>query len=264
VFNGVAQAEKRASSGAALPPQPLSWDLSSGPMQSIQKSKSNFAAFTKTCDSVVLDFKHYGKKWITSNKLSPDGVVQMAIQLAYYKQNRAPASTYEASMTKQYYYGRTETLRSCTNDSLAFTKAWTHPKSSKEEKIASLRKAIDTHVFLANENKSGRGVDRHLYGMYHLARQMQMRLPGYHLPKIYTDKSYSTCMSNVLSTSNCGTDALGLFGFGAVTQNGYGIGYFVKDRNIPFNITSFERPTAQFVSLLEESLWDIKKEFESK
>jgi carnitine O-acetyltransferase len=55
-----------------------------------------------------LEFNHFGKKYITSKKLSPDGFVQMAYQLAYHQLTGKTVSTYESCMTKQFLHGRTE------------------------------------------------------------------------------------------------------------------------------------------------------------
>lgn len=41
------------------------------------------------------------------------------------------------------------------------------------------------------------------------------------------DPSYSKLFSSVLSTSNCGSRALDLFGFGPVVDDGFGIGYMI-------------------------------------
>jgi hypothetical protein len=60
-----------------------------------------------------LDFTHFGKKYITSRKLSPDGFVQMAYQLAYHQLTGKTVSTYESCMTKQFLHGRTEVRRAC-------------------------------------------------------------------------------------------------------------------------------------------------------
>lgn len=109
----------------------------------------------------------------------------MAFQLAYYKQNGKCDSTYESAMTKQFLHGRTETIRSVTNDSIAFTKTWASSSASKDDKIAALRQAIDTHIKIATDCKNGKGVDRHLYGLYNLARHNQQKLPKYEFPQIF-------------------------------------------------------------------------------
>lgn len=44
-------------------------------------------------------------------RVSPDAYVQMAMQLAYYRDQKAFAATYEASMTRLFKHGRTETVR---------------------------------------------------------------------------------------------------------------------------------------------------------
>lgn len=45
-------------------------------------------------------------------KVSPDSLVQMAFQLAYYRdQNKTFGLTYEASMVRLFRLGRTETIR---------------------------------------------------------------------------------------------------------------------------------------------------------
>lgn len=56
------------------------------------------------------------------------------------------------------------------------------------------------------------------------------------LPALFHDPGYSTLGHSTLSTSNCGNPALRLFGFGAVVDDGFGIGYIIK-------VSSFSRAT---------------------
>ena len=49
--------------------------------------------------------------------MSPDAYIQMALQLAYYKDSAGKfALTYESSMTRLFLHGRTETVRSFTKE----------------------------------------------------------------------------------------------------------------------------------------------------
>lgn len=67
-------------------------------------------------------FQHYGHAFLKRYKLSPDFFVQQAIQLAYYKTFKFIPAVYETAHTRLFYHGRTETVRSLTNESLAFCK----------------------------------------------------------------------------------------------------------------------------------------------
>ena len=55
-------------------------------------------------------------------QVSPDAFIQTALQLAYYYNAGHFALTYEASMTRLYLLGRTETVRSLTCEGVDFVK----------------------------------------------------------------------------------------------------------------------------------------------
>ena len=55
-------------------------------------------------------------------QVSPDAFIQSALQLAYHKDTGKFALTYEASMTRLYLNGRTETVRSLTSELRDFVK----------------------------------------------------------------------------------------------------------------------------------------------
>jgi hypothetical protein len=86
-------------------------------------------------EMALLPWHEYGKGFIKRTKCSPDAFIQMALQLTYRRvralylllflnalfQNQGRfCLTYEASMTRLFREGRTETVRSCTNESCAF------------------------------------------------------------------------------------------------------------------------------------------------
>lgn len=67
-------------------------------------------------DLVILDHAAWGKGFIKTCGISPDAFIQIALQLAYYRDANCFVQTYEASMTRLYLCGRTETVRSCTQE----------------------------------------------------------------------------------------------------------------------------------------------------
>lgn len=65
----------------------------------------------------------YGKGLMKTSSISPDAYIQMALQLAYYRDAGKFSLTYEASMTRLFREGRTETVRPCTIESAKWVKA---------------------------------------------------------------------------------------------------------------------------------------------
>lgn len=69
-------------------------------------------------DLVILDHDEWGKGLIKKCRISPDAFIQIALQLAYFRDAGCFVQTYEASMTRLYLWGRTETVRSCTQETV--------------------------------------------------------------------------------------------------------------------------------------------------
>ena len=56
-----------------------------------------------------------------------------------------PAATYETASTRKYLHGRTETIRSCSVESVDFCKAMLDRNASQQEKLHKMKAAIDAH-----------------------------------------------------------------------------------------------------------------------
>lgn len=63
-------------------------------------------------------------------RVSPDAFLQLVLQLSYYRDAGRFCLTYEASMTRLYREGRTETVRSCTIESSNWVKSMNDPNAS--------------------------------------------------------------------------------------------------------------------------------------
>lgn len=95
----------------------------------------------------------------------------MALQLAYYKLERKPCATYETGHTRLFFHGRTDTIRTCSVESKAFTgiscvlqfkfaETMTDPRATAEQKKQALVQAIEAHKAFLSDVVQGKGVDR--------------------------------------------------------------------------------------------------------
>lgn len=104
--------------------------LNSELLLSIKEAGQKFDAVVAKHDLHVCTFEGFGKNVIKTFGVSPDSFAQMALQLAYFKMYGVCRATYESAQTKKYEYGRTETCRSVSKESVAWVNAMQNPKIS--------------------------------------------------------------------------------------------------------------------------------------
>ncbi len=88
-------------------------------------------------DLEVFTFRDFAKSYMGALKLSPDGFVQMALQLAYYRTSGGETCfTYESGSTRKFRKGRVDNIRSSHPEAKAWVKAM-------EDKVRSMFRAVD-------------------------------------------------------------------------------------------------------------------------
>ncbi|PIL29708.1 transporter [Ganoderma sinense ZZ0214-1] len=263
-------------------PKKLEWTLYPELRAGIRFAETRLSDLICQNDCQALEFKAYGKNFITSHGFSPDAFVQMAFQAAYFGLYGRIECTYEPAMTKAFLHGRTEAIRTVQPHTVEFLKSF-FSEAPNAQKVALLRKACQGHVSLTKECSKGLGQDRHLYALYCLLQREREVAPVIDederptspesvtssgssagrdrppLPAIFTDNGWHILNRSILSTSNCGNPALRLFGFGPVTAEGYGIGYIIKDEGISICASSKHLQTRRFLDTLQSYLVDIQR-----
>ncbi|KIK90875.1 hypothetical protein PAXRUDRAFT_831305 [Paxillus rubicundulus Ve08.2h10] len=264
-----------ASDAYDTSPAKLMWTLTPQIRVGIRFAETRLSDLICQNDCQALEFKGYGKNFITSHGLSPDAFVQMAFQAAYFGLYGRTECTYEPAMTKAFLHGRTEAIRTVQPESVDFTKTF-FSEAPNEQKIGALRKACERHVKLTKECSQGLGQDRHLYALYCLyQRQLSGNLDPLPdepllngavnasqnaiLPSIFADPGWSLLGTSILSTSNCGNPALRLFGFGPVAADGYGIGYIIKENGISIVASSKHLQTRRYLDTLQSYLFEVQR-----
>jgi carnitine O-acetyltransferase len=103
-------------------PKKLEWALTPDIRAAIRYAETRLSDLICQNDCQALEFKGYGKNFITSHGFSPDAFVQMAFQAAYFGLYGRIECTYEPAMTKAFLHGRTEAIRTVQPESVAFVK----------------------------------------------------------------------------------------------------------------------------------------------
>ncbi|GJJ11727.1 hypothetical protein Clacol_005965 [Clathrus columnatus] len=252
-------------------PKKLEWTLTPALRTGVRYAETRLSDLICQNDCQALEFKGYGKNFITRHGFSPDAFVQMAFQAAYFGLYGRIECTYEPAMTKAFIHGRTEAIRTVQPHTIEFTKTYFSEQATPEQKIDALRRACEGHVKLTKECSKGLGQDRHLYALYCLL-QRELKSPSQSpspngtstsrrttLPAIFMDPGWSILNTSILSTSNCGNPALRLFGFGPVTQHGFGFGYIIKDDGLSVCASSKHLQTRRLLDTLQGFLQDVQR-----
>ena len=146
-------------------PHKLEWDMLPELQIALRFAETRLADLINQNEFQVLEFKGYGKNFITSMGFSPDAFIQMAYQAAYYGLWGRIENTYEPAMTKVYLHGRTEAIRSVTKESTEFVKTfWADNPAQK--KVDALKAATQKHTAVTKECSKAQGFDRHMYALY--------------------------------------------------------------------------------------------------
>jgi carnitine O-acetyltransferase len=191
----------------------------------------HFAALRDNVTVTVLHYNGYGTDWIKRNKLGPDGFVQMALQLAYYRLHNTFVATYETGQTRQFHNGRTDTVRPCSIESAEFCKLMLSPDATHDQKLAAFNAALKAVGTYMKDVVDGRGFDRHLMGLRLIAAEQ-----GLDTPAVFNDPLYKRATTFKLSTSNVPTRGIVNGGFGPVAVDGYGVCYQLFPTFLTFNM----------------------------
>ncbi|KAM9377046.1 carnitine O-palmitoyltransferase 1, liver isoform 2-T2 [Pholidichthys leucotaenia] len=223
-------------------PQRLQWDIPSECQEVIESSLTVARNLADDVDSHIIPFTDFGKDQIKKCRTSPDAFIQIALQLAHYRDKGKFCLTYEASMTRLFREGRTETVRSCTMETCAFVRAMIRDET-REERLKLLKTAAEKHQSMYRLAMTGKGIDRHLFCLYLVSKYLGEESPF--LKEVLSEPWR-------LSTSQTPLQQIELFdlvkhpeyvttggGFGPVADDGYGVAYIiVGDNLINFHISS--------------------------
>ncbi|XP_075409545.1 carnitine O-palmitoyltransferase 1, muscle isoform [Tenrec ecaudatus] len=256
---------------ALEPPQRLQWDIPEQCQTAIERSYQVAKALADDVELYCFQFMPFGKGLIKKCRTSPDAFVQISLQLAHFRDRGKFCLTYEASMTRMFREGRTETVRSCTSESSAFVQAMMDGHHMKADLQDLFRKASEKHQNMYRLAMTGAGIDRHLFCLYLVSKYL-----GVTSPFLAEVLSEPWC----LSTSQIAQFQIRMFdpnkypnhlgaggGFGPVADDGYGVSYMIAGENTIFfhvssKFSSSETNAQRFGNHIRQALLDIADLFQ--
>ncbi|XP_006107537.1 carnitine O-palmitoyltransferase 1, brain isoform, partial [Myotis lucifugus] len=252
-------------------PQRLHWDLPDKVHLSIALALRAAKTLSGDTDCHVFPFSHFGKSFIKRCHLSSDSFIQVALQLAHFRDRGHFCLTYESAMTRLFLEGRTETVRSCTREACHFVRAMEDREKTDSQCLSLFRLAVDKHQALLKAAMSGQGVDRHLFALHIVSQLLHLQAP-------FLDQVHSEQWQ--LATSQIPVQQTHLFdvhnypdyvssggGFGPVDDHGYGVSYiFMGDDTVTFHISSKKSSTKtdshRLGQHIEDALLDVASLFQ--
>ncbi len=247
------------SAAASPPPRRLEWRVPASSAREVEACADCIDAASANLDLRHLRFSAYGADALKSWKTSPDGVVQAALQLAFFKTAGRIGATYESATTARFDGGRTETIRSATSAAAAWVASATEGRPLAEQ-AAALRASAKAHSAVAREAADGKGFDRHLYALKQLASR-----GGGALPAFFADPSFEHLAGNELSTSTLTIWSTWQSCFGPVHPSGYGVMYHTPKDELRFCVTAFKPSSAaRFADELDAALRHVARVLEAE
>ncbi|XP_037548342.1 carnitine O-acetyltransferase [Nematolebias whitei] len=243
------------------PPRRLNFNISPEVQKDIDEAERSVNRLAQDLEMKVKVFQHFGKNLPKTFKMSPDAFIQIALQLAYYRKYQRCCATYESASLRMYRLGRTDTIRSASNASAAFVKAFDDPNKQNSEKVDLMEKAVKAHRWYTNIAISGQAIDRHLLGLKMQAMEEKLSVPA-----LFRDPTYSKALHYHLSTSQVPSKTDCVMCFGPVVPDGYGVCYNPMEDHINFAVSSFsmcsETNAVDLAQAVEDALLDMRRVLE--
>uniref|UniRef100_A0A8C5DBB7 Carnitine O-palmitoyltransferase 1, muscle isoform n=1 Tax=Gouania willdenowi TaxID=441366 RepID=A0A8C5DBB7_GOUWI len=248
-------------------PTRLQWQIPKECQDAIESSYLSAKKIAEDVDFHGRLFTEFGKGLIKKCRTSPDAFIQLALQLAQFRDQGVFCLTYESSMTRMFRDGRTETVRSCTNEAVAFVRAMEDCGATNAQRLALFRRAADKHQNMYRLAMTGSGIDRHLFCLYIVSKYLDIDSPF--LKKVLSEPwKLSTSQTpqqqlNLVDINKFPKYVSGGGGFGPVADDGYGVSYIIVGENlITFHIScKFSCPdtdSSRFGENIHKAMLDIQ------
>ena len=241
----------------------LHWTTDNTTQNALRAAEKTVMEIAAESDISTLWYDEYGAEWIKRiARQAPDAYLQMALQLAFASTTGRQSATYETASTRLFRHGRTDVIRSFSNEAYDFVRGVRENKPATEL-YKLLSAATHSHSNQTREHSFGKGIDRHLAGL-----RLVYRPEDGEYPALFSDPLFAESQTWKLSTSglSAGDNFTGT-GFGCGFPDGLGINYLAGASVLKFGMEAKRgnphapgpQPTAVFAGKIVEAMRKMRE-----
>ncbi|XP_061427860.1 carnitine O-acetyltransferase-like [Lethenteron reissneri] len=244
-------------------PTKLYFNINEEVKRMIESAKFHHDIQVGDLDIQCFVYTKFGNAFPKFHRLSPDGYIQMAIQLAYFRLHKELSVATESATTRMFHLGRTEEIRCTSMESLRFVETFDDANVSNEEKMQTMKVAVEAHKEYTQWAVNGQAIDRHLLGL-----KLQAIEDQYNIPELFMDTSYAIASHLKLSTSQVPGSMDAVMCYGPVVPDGYGVCYNPQNDRLNFSVTALNSCSQTHANLMaaeiEKALTDMHELLSSR
>ncbi|ODV81067.1 carnitine acetyltransferase [Suhomyces tanzawaensis NRRL Y-17324] len=209
--------------------------------------------------------------------ISIDSMLQICFQIANYSLYGKMVNTLEPITTRKFKDSRTELIAIQSDQIFRMVKLFL-TQSNDQEKWDSFKQCCIDHHKQYIDAMHGKGFERHLSTLLEVAKnpntveylnELNSDLkPIPLLAKIEVPLLSNPLIEKLLTPeiliSNCGNQALHLFGISPATDQGFGIGYIIHSDKVIITVSSKFRQTERFLNTFKRVVGELKSIIKKK
>jgi carnitine O-acetyltransferase len=244
------------------------WFLSAALKRRLQAAKKYIAAARAQRGIEAWIAPHFGTRRLKALDISPDAVVQLAIQLAAREVTGRMPTVFEPVQIRHFAGGRMDFIVPVTAESLEAVRSLRTANANQYFAAVQIRRAAKAHQNLVLHTKSGRGLIAHLLALNAIqgddaARNGERACFGRGALWPRLDKGLQVLIrQDVLAANGSGFTGVASFGPIGPRPNMLSIGYLINEDAITFELRADGRYSGQARALraeLDKALLTIEK-----
>lgn len=194
--------EEEDATGTLGETSAVDFTLSESLRKAITGAKKKFDWIASDTEVKVFTFDRFGKNFARQYGMGPDSLIQLALQLAYYRIHREQPRTHQPTLSRQFLDGRTDSIRLPNFQTAMFTFEMTdsEERPSVRELCHMLQIAAQQHKNYFRQALNGQAMDRHLLGLRLIAEEHNLPVPELFKSDAYQKMMHFTLLTNQLPT----------------------------------------------------------------